>query len=314
MKKYKHLTLCLCVACLWPLLAGPARSLPLQIAVVESRSLPAYESALQQIRNQYAQATFYVYDLAGQKELGDKALAEIKKRNVNLILTFGTLATRIAEDRENKVPIVFTFVLNPAASGLIANPSSSGRNLTGVALDIPIEQQFSFFRLAVPPISTIGVLYNPQESGAIISEAKVAAQKMGLTLKAIPVAAPEEVPQKLSQLADIDGLWMVADSVVFTPSNTEYILLYTLKSGLPFMGVSEQFVKAGALCGLSLDYDSITQQTIRQIAEVLRGDNPADLPIEFPGKMTLVLNLKSAEIIGVKFPPGVVRNAGKIFQ
>jgi putative tryptophan/tyrosine transport system substrate-binding protein len=314
MKKYNYLAFLLPVACFWHLLAAPAFCQPPRIAVVESRSLPAYESALQQIRNQYAQAAFYVYDLAGQKELGDKALAEIKERNVSLILTFGTLATRIAEERENKIPIVFTFVLNPAASGLIAGSAYSGRNLTGVALDIPVEEQFSFFRMAVPQIKTIGVLYNPQESGAIINEARSAAQKMGLALKAVPVGAPEEVPQKLSLLADADGLWMVADSVVFTPSNTEYILLYTLKSGLPFMGVSEQFVKAGALCGLSLDYDAITQQTMRQIAEILRGANPADLPIEFPGKMTLVLNLKSAEIIGVKIPPAAVRDAGKIYQ
>ena len=314
MKKYKLLALLLPALCSWPLSAGPALCQPLQIAIVESRSLPAYETALQQIKNQYAQAAFYVYDLAGQKELGDKALDEIKKRNVTLILTFGTLATRIAEERENKVPIIFTFVLNPAASGLIAGPAYSGRNLTGVALDIPVEEQFSFFRMAVPQIKTIGVLYNPQESGAIINEARSAAQKMGLGLKAVPVGAPEEVPQKLSLLGDIDGLWMVADSVVFTPSNTEYILLYTLKGGLPFMGVSEQFVKAGALCGLSLDYDAVTQQTMRQIAEILRGVNPADLPIEFPNKITLTLNLKSAEIIGVKFPAETVRNAGKIYQ
>ena len=312
--RMRILGLVMLVICFWPLSAGPALGQPLQIAVLESRSLPAYETALQQIKNEFPQATFYVYDLAGQKDLGDKALAEIKKKNVNLILTFGTLATGIAEDRENKMPIVFTFVLNPAASGLIANPSSSGRNLTGVALDIPIAEQFSYFQMTVPQLHTIGVLYNPQESGAIIAEAKTVAQKMGLTLTAIPVAAAEDVPQKLSQLADVDGLWMVADSVVFTPSNTEYLLLYTLKSGLPFMGVSEQFAKAGALCGLSLDYDAITGQTIRQIAEILRGANPADLPIEFPGKITLVLNLKSASIIGAKLSPEVIRKAGQIYQ
>lgn len=113
---------------------------------------------------------------------------------------------------------------------------------------------------------------------------------------------------------DVDGLWMVADSVVFTPSNTEYILLYTLKANLPFMGVSEQFVKAGALCGLSLDYDAIAGQTIRQIAEILRGTNPADLPIEFPSRKALVLNLKTAGMVGVRFPPEAIRKAGMIYQ
>jgi putative ABC transport system substrate-binding protein len=313
MRKYCLSAGLLFVACFWQLSAGSALAAPLQIAVLESRSLPVYEKALQQIRKAFPLASFDVYDLAGQKEQGDKALSEIKKKNIYLILAFGTLATRIAEDQEHKVPIVFTFVLNPAASGLISNAGSSGRNLTGVALDIPIEEQFSSFQQAVPQINTLGVLYNPQESGAIVAEAKAVAQRMGLTLIAIPVAAPEEVPQKLSLLSDVDGLWMVADSVVFTPSNTEYILLYTLKRGLPSMGVSEQFVKAGALCGLSLDYDSVAQQTIRQITQILRGANPADLPIEFPRRMNLVLNLKSAGI-GVKFSPEVIRQAGSIYK
>lgn len=313
MNRCKFIGLLACVLCFWPL-SGPVLAKPVQIAVLESRSLPAYEKVLQQIKKEFAPAAFQVYDLAGQKELGDKALAEIKKKNVDLILTFGALATGIAEEKENKIPIVFTFVLNPVASGLIADPRSSGRNLTGVALDIPLAEQFSSFRLAVPQIKTIGVLYNPQESGAIVAEAKIAAQEMGLTLKAIPVAAPAEVPQKLNLLMDVDGLWMVADSVVFTPSNTEYILLYTLKANLPFMGVSEQFVKAGALCGLSLDYDAIAGQTIRQIAEILRGTNPADLPIEFPSRKALVLNLKTAGMVGVRFPPEAIRKAGMIYQ
>jgi putative ABC transport system substrate-binding protein len=311
---YTHLVLLLSVVCAWQLSGSPALAQPLQIAVVESRSLPAYEKALQQIKNGFPQATFSVYDLAGQADLGNKAFFEIKKKNVNLILTFGTLATRIAEEQENKTPIIFTFVLNPVASGLVANPVSSGRNLTGVALDIPIADQFASFQRAVPQLNTIGVLYNPQESGAVIAEARTVAQNMGLTLKAIPVAAPEEVPQKLSQLADVNGLWMVADSVVFTPSNTEYILLYTLKNGMPAMGVSEQFVRAGALCGLSLDYDSITQQTIEQITKILHGANPANLPIDFPSSTKLVLNLKSASIIGVRLSPELIRQAGKVYQ
>jgi putative tryptophan/tyrosine transport system substrate-binding protein len=311
---YTCLALLLSVACAGQLSGSPALAAPLQIAVMESRSLPAYEKALQQIKSGFPLATFSVYDLAGQADLGNKALSEIKKKNVNLILTFGTLATRIAEGQETQTPIVFTFVLNPVASGLIANPDSSGRNLTGVALDIPIAAQFASFQRAIPQLNTIGVLYNPQESGAIIAEARTVAQQMGLTLKAVPVTAPEEVPHKLSQLADVDGLWMVADSVVFTPSNTEYILLYTLKNGMPAMGVSEQFVKAGALCGLSLDYDTITQQTIGQITKIMHGANPANLPIEFPGSTKLVLNLKSANIIGVRLSPEIIRQAGKLYQ
>jgi putative tryptophan/tyrosine transport system substrate-binding protein len=314
MEKERLLGLLAAAVCFWQLSASQVLAQAPQIAVLASRSLPAYERALESVKKAFPQANFLVYDLAGQRETGERAMAEIKKKNVSLILTFGTLATRIAEENEYQIPIVFTFVLNPVASGLVSNPGYSGRNLTGVALDVPIAQQFASFQQAVPRLSTIGVLYNPQESGVIVAEAKAVAQRMGLTLKAVPVAAPEEVPQKLGLLSGVDGLWMVADSVVFTPSNTEYILLYTLKEGLPSMGISEQFVKAGALCGLALDYDSIAGQTVGQIAEILRGVNPASLPLEFPAGAKLVLNLKSAEIIGAGFSADVIRRAGKIYQ
>ena len=313
MKKNDLLGLLICLLWLGGLSAGPALAQPLQIAVLESRALPVYENVLQQIRRDLPAVTFLVYDLAGQRETGEKALTEVRKKNVNLILTFGTLAATIAKDQEKNTPIVFTFVLNPAAAGLLPEPGAAKGNLTGVALDIPVTDQFAYFRLVVPRLRSIGVFYNQQESGAVIAEARIAARDMGLTLKAIPITTPEEVPSKLNLLAGVDGLWMVADSLVFTPRNTEYILLYTLKEDLPFMGVSEQFVKAGALCSVSPDYDALTRQTSGQIAAILRGVQPANLPVELPQRIELALNLKAAESIGLKLSPEIIRQADKTY-
>ncbi|MCX5725936.1 MAG: hypothetical protein NT030_01925, partial [Candidatus Saganbacteria bacterium] len=132
--------------------------------------------------------------------------------------------------------------------------------------------------------------------------------------KAIPVDSEEEVPEKLKYLEGVDGLWMVADSVVYTPGNTQYIILYTLKEGLPFMGISEQVLKAGALLAKSFDIGIIPKQTVSQIKKVLEGRKPAEIRVMLPENIELVLNLKVAEKIGLSIPESTIEKAGVVYK
>ncbi|MCX5726253.1 MAG: hypothetical protein NT030_03560, partial [Candidatus Saganbacteria bacterium] len=136
--------------------AGP------KIAVIKSRDIALYNNAIQEIEIELGKIEgikFSVYNLEGEREKGNGILASIKKEKADLILTLGTLATQVAKDGINDTPVVFTFVLNPISSGLISSFESSGNNLTGVALDILPEEQFSNFKLVVPDLKTVGVLY-----------------------------------------------------------------------------------------------------------------------------------------------------------
>ena len=289
-----------------------------KIAVVKSRDTALYNDAVKEIEialnAEIKGIKFSVYSLEGEREKGKDILASIKKEKADLILTLGTLATQIARDGINDTPIVFTFVLNPISSGLISSFESSGNNLTGVALDIPPEEQFSNFRLVVPGLKTVGVLYNPKETGELVDRAIKSAKAMGITLKAIPVDSEEQVPEKLKSLEGVDGLWMVADSVVYTPGNTQYIILYTLKEGLPFMGISEQVLKAGALLAKTFDINAIPKQTVQQIKKVLEGRNPAEIKVMLPENIELVLNLKVAKEIGLSVPESTIKKAGVIYK
>lgn len=289
-----------------------------RIAIVKSRPLKAYNTAIEEISRQLKKEDkgimFSVFDLEGMRGNGSKLFAEIRRQAPDLILSLGTLATRVAKEKAKNIPIVFSFVLNPVTSGLIPNLKSSGSNLTGVALDIPIAEQFKMFKMVIPRLRTVAVFYNPEETGNIIKQARAIARNQGLILKAIPISSSDKLVPKLNELGSVDGLWMVADSVVFSPRNTEYILLYTLKEGLPFMGLSEQFVKAGALCSLTFDRQAIYKQTVQQIRKILNGANPEAIPITLPDKKVLVLNLKVADKIGLRIPSSTIRKAGVIFK
>jgi putative ABC transport system substrate-binding protein len=288
------------------------------VAIIKSQQLSSYDSAIQRLENDLRSGRpniiFQVYDLGGQRENGRRVLDSIRKQKNDLIVTFGTLATDVAAREIRDVPIVFTFVLNPVTSGLVSGFGPTGRNLTGVALDVPLQEQFANFRLVVPSLRRVAVFYNPSETGLTVQEAIRVAAGMGITLVAIPINAPEEVPQKIKQLKGVDGLWMTADSTVFTPRNTAFILLYTLKEGIPFMGLSEQFVKAGALLGKTIDLADVEDQTLAQVNAVLAGASPGNLQILFPRKIGLVLNLKAAEEIGLELPKGALDSAVETFQ
>jgi len=284
------------------------------IAVLKTRSLPVYENALQQIKEELKKNKFIVYDLEGNKAKEEAIFSNLRRQKVDLILSFGTLATQVAKEKEKVVPIVFTYVLNPVASGLLSELGPTKTNLTGVALDIPIEEEFSNFKLVVPTLKTIAVIYSPKETGIIVEKANAVAAKMKLVLKPIPISDSSEVPQKLELLKDADGLWMTADSVVFTPRNTEYIILYTLKEGIPFMGASEEFVKAGALCGKALDLETINKQTAELVKTVLAGKNSGEIPIATPAKVDLVLNAHTAEIINLPLSSAALKQAKVVFK
>jgi len=299
------------------LIIGSA-ALAQSVAVIKSQPLSSYDAAVgrleSDLENSHPGIGFQIYDLAGQRDNGRRVLDAVRKQKPDVIVTFGTLATDVAAGEIRDIPIVFTFVLNPMTSGIVAGFGPTGRNLTGVALDVPLQEQFANFRLVVPTLRRVAVFYNPAETGAIVAEAGRVAAGMGLTLVAIPINAPEELPQKIKQLNGMDGLWMTADSTVFTPRNTAFILLYTLKEGIPFMGLSEQFVKAGALLGKTIDLSDVEEQTLAQVGAVLAGANPGKMPILFPRKIGLVLNLKAAEEIGVEIPKGAIDSAAETFQ
>ena len=113
---------------------------------------------------------------------------------------------------------------------------------------------------------------------------------------------------------NVDALWSVADSTVFSSGSTEFILLHTLRNRIPFMGLSPAFVKAGALMALAAVYQEVGAQCGEHAVRIFLGDHPSSLPITIPQEVTMYLNLKTAEIIGLKIPPDRVKGAVVIKQ
>jgi putative ABC transport system substrate-binding protein len=242
----------------------------------------------------------------------DQLLADIRERPPALVLTLGSTATTFIQSQVKQVPVVFCMVLNPQASGLIQSMQSSGNNLTGASLDIPVKLQFETLQSVVPSARRVGVFYNPKETEKVVLPAVKVANALGLDLVTIAVTSQEEFQEMADSLAkrNLDAVWSVADSTVFsTTRSVEFLLRRTLDARIPFMGLSPAFVKAGALLALSVDYKDVGLQCGEQAALVLQGQAPAVVPIVVPRKVTLHINMNVARAIGVKIPPRVLEKA-----
>ena len=274
----------------------------------------ALASFLQTI-DESERAAIAMYDLGGQIEAGIAMAGEIQRSGSDLVLAIGTTAALAAKFGLDDIPIVFCMVLNPVSSGLVESIKSRGGNVTGASLDIPLEMQFKHIKMLIKDLKSIGVIYNPEETGILVQEAAEVAKRNNLSLIAKPVSSEREVPDALRSLLNkIDVLWSVADGTVFGSQSTRYILLNTLRTGTPFVGLSPSFVEAGALMALSCDYADVGKQAGEIGNRVLNGEEPGDIPVAVPRKVSLWINLRTADHIGLRIPESVIKLADKVIK
>jgi putative ABC transport system substrate-binding protein len=292
-----------------------------KIAIVKS-SEPAFDVALEgflEVMNTaditYETATF---NLRGQVKAKDEMMKEIRSFHPDMILTIGSRATSVISKRFEDIPIVFSMVLYPTASGFVSSMRKPGKNVTGAAMDVPIEHQFGKLLEIVPNLKRIGVLYNPDETLPIIEDAMRVTDSMNMQLLAEKVKSERDVPSALRRLEKqkMDALWSVVDGTVFTNPSIEYIGRYVLRKGIPFMGPFNSFVeRGGALVALSaLDYRDNGRQAGEISIQILHGTKPMNIPVASPRKIEMALSLRAANHIRLRIPQEIIDEASQVFD
>jgi putative ABC transport system substrate-binding protein len=289
----------------------------LTIQVIKSQELKAYDEAYsgfqKVLRENLKEVQFKEYVLKNNSEENEKTLKELQKSS-SLILTIGTEATKLVSKRIKDKTIIFCMVLDPSGSGLVESLAPSGNNLSGSSLDIPVKMQLEKFKLLVPNLKSLGVLYTSETEGKV-KKAEVVAKGLGINLVSVKITSEKEIPQSLEWLKrQTQGLWSVPDGDIFSPSSTEQILLFTLRNGIPFMGLSSVYVRAGALFALDCDYVDTGKQAGEIALLVFSGKYPSEIPIATPRKIYLSLNQRTAQRIGLKTPEALLKTAEEVIR
>jgi len=278
-----------------------------RIAVLVSAQEPPFEEGLEGLQGylerQGVKADYDIYRLAGDASRAEQAVLKIRQSAPRVIVTLGSLGTDSVLKRITDIPVVAGLILRP--DNLRGAP-----NATGVALEFPLEAQFTWLQVILPEAKTIGVVYNPEENGNRIEAARRIARSRGLRLVAQEVHTPQDVPASLNTISrSADVLWGLTDSLALSPQIAKHLLLFSFRNNIPFIGPSRAWVKAGALYSLDWDYRDLGGQCGEMVVQVLSGERPGNIPPAAPRKVLYSLNRKTAQQMKVPIPDQVIEEA-----
>ncbi len=282
-----------------------------KIVILKSAKIEQYEMAVKGFYKDMKLEKRGIEFVMSSGSVNDaELLSEITKENPNLILAVGSDAASFCLRNIKDKPVVFCMVLDPHSQGLVSVP-----NITGVSLDIPLIEYVKLIEEIIPGAQKIGMIFDPEQNNNNAQQIKQLLQDKGLTAEFKEVKSSEEIANAfLNMAATIDALWVIADNTVCNSYSIEYLLVNTVKRGVPLIGISRQYVKAGALFALVADYNDIGRQSAEIAQNILQGTPLSSIQISNPRKFGLILNMRTAELINLKIPSYLVNKAEEVFK
>jgi putative ABC transport system substrate-binding protein len=280
-----------------------------EIAILKSSDIAAYNQAVSGLHAELGDAaTLTVYDLEGDVARGKKLARKIRASDAALVIAVGLKAALAAKVEIVDIPVIYCMVLDPEKYDLRAP------NLTGISMRVPIERQFHTIRTLVPKLKHLGVLYDPEKTAPIVEEARRVAARLGLELVEHQVHADKEVPAAIrALLPKVEGLWLIPDSTVLTEESIRFVLGTALDRNVPVVGFSPEFVRNGALAGLSINAEDIGRQAGAITQKILKTSD-REIPMTVPpDRIRLAVNLKTAKYLGLMVPPDVMGRADELY-
>ena len=254
----------------------------------------------------------------GKYERFPGLIAELIGSKAELIVTAGTPASLAVKKATTTIPLVMIAVGDPVGSGLIASLAHSRGNVTGLTSISPEldGKRLELLREVVPNISHVAVMWNPTSPLQVVAEkaTRAAAQPIGIRILSLGVHADEQFDHAFATIRkEKPGALLVLADRLFL-HNRARIMEFAIHNRLPGVHAYVELVEAGGLMSYGPSYSGMHKRAAYYIDKILKGTNPADLPIEAPAKFELVVNIKAAKQIGVSIPPSVLYRADRVIK
>jgi putative tryptophan/tyrosine transport system substrate-binding protein len=256
----------------------------------------------------------------GQLDRLPALAADLVRRQVRVIAApESTPAAFAAKAATTTIPIVFSVGVDPVAVGLVASLNKPGGNLTGVTnLNAEIlPKRLELMHELVPTATTIALLVNP--SNPLVAEtesrdAQTAARTLGLQLHVLHASTDRDFDTVFASLAQMRAVALVINTDVFFNSRSEQLAALALRHTVPAIFQYREFVASGGL----MSYGTSTTDVFRQVGiyttRLLRGESPADLPVQQVTKIELTINLKTARTLGLTVPQSLLGRADEVIE
>jgi len=244
---------------------------------------------------------------------------ELVRRGVAVIVASGGDPTALAAQAATRtIPIVFASSRDPVEIGLVANLARPGGNLTGVSL-LSVELNLKRLELLLdvaPDASTIGLLVNPvaPTTEVVINEVSLAARSHGRQVKAFNANSERDIAQVMASLkASGVGSLLITNSALFN-AHSDLFGTLALRHAIPAIHQLREFAQAGGLMSYGAGVRDAYRIVGNYTGRILKGEKPADLPVQQQTKIELVVNLKSANALGVIVPTSILVRADEVIE
>jgi ABC-type uncharacterized transport system substrate-binding protein len=253
----------------------------------------------------------------GRTERFDEIAAEFVRRKVDVIVTSATAAVVVAKQATSVIPIVFAAAGDPVGTGLVASLARPGGNITGLSIqqtDVAAKR-LELLREVVPGLGRLAILGNVGGPAVLLDmrEVRAAARTLGLEVIASEIQRGEDIAPAFEALKGrADAFYVCIDPLVGT--HRIRINTLALAARLPTMHGSREFVEAGGLMSYGPNLPDLWRRAGDYVDKILRGANPADIPVEQPRKFDLVINLTTAKALGLEIPPTLLAVADEVIE
>ena len=254
----------------------------------------------------------------GKPERLPELAAELVHLTMDVLVTSGSPATQAAQHVTRTLPIVGVALADPLGTGFAANFARPGGNITGLAFqnaDLSTKR-LELLTAAVPGVTRVAVLWDSHfpASPSAVRAVEEAARALGVQIHLLEVQGPDDFVRVVAAATRerAQALFQVA-SPLFSTQRETFIDLVT-KSRLPATCETRPFVVAGCLMTYGPSFPDMYRRAASYVDRILKGAKPADLPVEQPMKFELVINLKTAEALGLTIPPTLLFQADEVLR
>jgi len=252
----------------------------------------------------------------GRPERVRERAQQVASLKPDVIVVLGGDMVPFVKDATSTIPIVMLTSQDPVESGVIASFARPGGNLTGVAF-VSAEtasKRLQFLKEAVPSVSRVAVLWNPDHPDGEYRDIEAGARLLGVRVQSLTVRRPEEFAEAFQAAAQAGSEALMVVSSRFMNLNRARILEFAGKQRIPLVTGWGPWVRAGGLLSYGPDLDVLVKRAATHVDKIVKGARPADIPVEQPTKFELAVNLKTARALGLTIPPSVLGRADLVIE
>jgi putative ABC transport system substrate-binding protein len=253
----------------------------------------------------------------GREERFSDIAREFVRLKVDVIVTYSTPAVIALKQVTSAIPIVFAGVGDPIGTGLVETLARPGGNITGVSLQTTelAGKRLELLREVVPGLRRLAILVNLSSRNAVLEteEAQAAARKLAIDVLPLEIRSEQDIAPAFNTLKSrADALYVVLDPVM--NAHRTRITILAVGARLPTLVPFRAFVEAGGLISYGPNQPNVFRRVAEYVDKILRGAKPGDIPVEQPTKFDLVINLTTANAIGLNVPPSLLARADEVIE